>query len=81
MSADWSAKTKWMRQVGASEAVFAATTGELISVKLGPEPIEPTQPSTPNPFEQEKHAREERRRVASAASGGPVLRLCEDRQR
>lgn len=73
---DWNRKASWMRAMGATEACFA-TTGELISVTLGPEPIatDSDRPSPPSLEETQRRMREEHRRIASASSGGPVKRL------
>ena len=55
---------------------------EGFTLRLGPTPADPeaTQP-THIPAEDEVKAREERRRIAMASSGGPVPRLDADSKR
>ena len=81
MSEAWSTKADWMRGTGATEATWDSL-GNLTMLKLGPAP-QPTdddetetQPIL-SPQKREQLAREERRRIASASSGGPVRRLNE----
>lgn len=82
---DHDAKAEWMRAKGATEASWAPS-GELTSLKLGPEPSEAdsgdseytTQSSHETPVEREQRARAERRRVTLGSSGGPVKRLGTD---
>lgn len=76
------AKAQWMRSVGAIEATWA-TDGGLLSLKLGPAPPvadededHPVKPRTAEAIQRE--LRENRRRIALGASGGPVRRLGED---
>lgn len=76
MTEEWTAKTSWMRSVGATDAAWS-TEGHLVHVKLGSAPLTEetlTQPSL-SPEERERRMREERKLVASRASGGPVRRL------
>lgn len=79
----WSAKADWMRATGATEAAWA-TSGELVHLKLGPEPssdgdsYEDPVESRKSPVEREQHARAERRRITLGSSGGPVKRLGAD---
>lgn len=79
----WSAKASWMRRVGAADAAWS-TEGDLVHLALRPEVPEPETNRDPNPAkqlspqEQEQRARQERRRVALLASGGPVKRLDAD---
>lgn len=75
---DWSEKAAWMRTVGATDAAWS-TDGALVHLRLGPEPAadeDETQQTTP-PANAEQRARDERRRVAALATGGPVRRLNE----
>lgn len=68
---DFRARCAAMREAGAVKAW---------GIELAPLPIdsiteEPTQRLTPS--EVERRAREERRRIATASSGGPLLKLGE----
>jgi len=78
MSEDWSVKATWMRTVGATDAAWS-TDGKLVSLRLGAEPVAVTETQqTTTPTEAERRAREQRRRIAGLASGGPVPRLHDD---
>ena len=74
----------WMRAVGATEASWTPD-GALLSLKLGPEPVEPSDDddtqSSRKKLTAEARAiaeRNERRRIAHGASGRPVRRVSED---
>lgn len=78
---DWTTKEAFMRSHGVQSAKWDAED-HLLECTLGPAPIPAedetsTKPSTISPTEQERRAREERRRLATASSGGPVRRLDE----
>lgn len=83
---DWNLKVAFMRDNGATSAEWATLPnggGEsLIAITIAP--LSPavdddrTQPTTTSPQELERQQREQRRALASRASGGPVRRLSED---
>ncbi len=74
----------WMRTVGATEATWDPN-GKLLSLKLGPAPVEPDEDEDETQSSRKKlsadaqvtAARNERRRIALGASGGPVRRVGE----
>jgi hypothetical protein len=78
---EWDGKVAWMRGVGATSATFSPVTNELVSVTLGPPPAsetgddEPATQQKPSPEEAHRRERDERRRIAMAASGGPLRRV------
>jgi len=75
----------WMRAVGATEASWSPD-GTLTSLKLGPEPVETIDEDDDTQSSRKKlsadareiASRNERRRIALGASGGPVRRVSED---
>lgn len=71
------AKVDFLRANHATEGTWDGD--KLTSIKLGHLPDSPTtaadQVKSRTPAEAERHARAEQRRIALAASGGPVRRL------
>lgn len=75
----WTAKARWMRAMGATDAAWS-TEGQLVHLRLGAEPVAvDDDPATKQETAEARAIRErnERRRVATASSGGPVRRLSE----
>lgn len=90
MNSDWQNKSDWMRSAGATSATWAVhfdagtnlPVHVLTSLTLGAAPpetptVDPTQRRL-TPEQQEQAARAERRRLATASSGGPVMRVGDD---
>jgi hypothetical protein len=74
-------KVRWMRDLGIVEASWSAD-GDVLALKLGPVPPAPaSSEEDDDPVkrrsaeERERYARDERRRIALAASGGLVRRV------
>ncbi len=74
MSADWTTKAKWMREVRAVDASWHGD-GTLASLVLGPEPgtDDPAKQQV-DPVQQAQQEREMRAKTLSRLSGGPVRR-------
>ena len=74
-SSDWDEKAKWMRGVHATSASWAQD-GTLLSLMLGPTPMDPVPGKTPEETQDELRKQLlERMRVARA--GSPGLRRIE----
>lgn len=76
-SAKWFTVQVYDPELKYSKHVETITECTLGPAPQAPEAVDETQPSIVSPQTAERRAREERRRVASAASGGPVRRLDE----
>lgn len=75
----WDAQADWMRKVGATHAEWNPMGTVLVCLTLGDAPTppdveDPTQRKL-SAAELDQRSRDERRRIALGASGGPVKRI------